>query len=29
MSNLEVHHDDSDANLITLCNDCHAALHDS
>jgi 5-methylcytosine-specific restriction endonuclease McrA len=37
MSNLEVHHkefrshsgDDSDANLITLCNECHATLHDS
>ena len=35
MSNLEVHHqqfrsdggDDSDENLITLCNKCHADLH--
>ena len=35
MSNLEVHHkefrsqsgDDSEQNLITLCNECHAALH--
>jgi 5-methylcytosine-specific restriction endonuclease McrA len=35
-SNLEVHHkefrghsgDDSDENLITLCHECHAALHD-
>ena len=35
MSNLEVHHkefrghsgDDSDENLITLCSECHAALH--
>jgi ATP-dependent DNA helicase RecQ len=37
MSNLEVHHkdfrshsgDDSEQNLITLCNACHAALHRS
>jgi len=37
MSNLEVHHqqfrsqsgEDSELNLITLCNDCHARLHDS
>jgi 5-methylcytosine-specific restriction endonuclease McrA len=36
MSNLEVHHrefrsqagDDSEENLITLCNVCHASLHD-
>ena len=36
MSNLEVHHkafrsqagDDSEENLITLCNACHASLHD-
>ena len=36
MSNLEVHHkrfrsqsgDDSEPNLITLCNECHAAMHD-
>jgi len=35
MSNLEVHHqqfrshfgDDSEQNLITLCNACHDALH--
>jgi 5-methylcytosine-specific restriction endonuclease McrA len=35
MSNLEVHHkrfrshsgDDSEQNLITLCNRCHANLH--
>jgi 5-methylcytosine-specific restriction endonuclease McrA len=35
MSNLEVHHkefrsrsgDDSEANLITLCTACHAAVH--
>ena len=35
MSNLEVHHkefrsqagDDSEENLITLCNACHASLH--
>jgi 5-methylcytosine-specific restriction endonuclease McrA len=35
MSNLEVHHkefrsqsgDDSEQNLITLCAECHAALH--
>ena len=35
MSNLEVHHKefrshsgtDSDENLITLCNNCHSALH--
>jgi 5-methylcytosine-specific restriction endonuclease McrA len=35
MSNLEVHHkqfrsrsgDDSEANLITLCSDCHVAIH--
>ena len=37
MSNLEVHHqqfrsqsgEDSELNLITLCNDCHARLHAS
>ncbi len=37
MSNLEVHHkdfrshsgDDSEENLITLCNACHAAVHRS
>ena len=37
MSNLEVHHkdlrshsgEDSEENLITLCNDCHAAVHRS
>ncbi len=37
MSNLEVHHqelrshsgDDSDQNLITLCNACHARVHRS
>jgi 5-methylcytosine-specific restriction endonuclease McrA len=37
MSNLEVHHkefrsqsgDDSDQNLITLCNACHARVHGS
>jgi 5-methylcytosine-specific restriction endonuclease McrA len=37
MSNLEVHHkdlrshsgDDSEQNLITLCNACHAATHRS
>ena len=36
MSNLEVHHkqfrsqsgDDSERNLITLCSQCHAAMHD-
>jgi 5-methylcytosine-specific restriction endonuclease McrA len=36
MSNLEVHHkqfrsrsgDDSEANLITLCSECHATMHD-
>ena len=35
MSNLEVHHQefrshlgsDSEQNLITLCSDCHAAVH--
>jgi 5-methylcytosine-specific restriction endonuclease McrA len=35
MSNLEVHHkdfrshsgDDSEENLITLCNPCHKAVH--
>jgi 5-methylcytosine-specific restriction endonuclease McrA len=35
MSGLEVHHmqrrsqlgDDSDGNLITLCSDCHGAIH--
>jgi 5-methylcytosine-specific restriction endonuclease McrA len=35
MSNLEVHHkdfrshsgDDSEENLITLCNACHTAVH--
>jgi 5-methylcytosine-specific restriction endonuclease McrA len=35
MSNLEVHHkdfrsqagDDSEENLITLCAECHAAIH--
>ena len=35
MSNLEVHHqelrsqsdDDSEQNLITLCNTCHSAIH--
>ena len=35
MSNLEVHHkefrshsgDDSEENLITLCTECHAAIH--
>jgi ATP-dependent DNA helicase RecQ len=37
MSNLEVHHkefrsqagDDSEENLITLCNACHASLHEA
>ena len=37
MSNLEVHHknfrshsgDDSESNLVTLCNACHAAVHRS
>jgi 5-methylcytosine-specific restriction endonuclease McrA len=37
MSNLEVHHrdfrshsgEDSEENLITLCNACHAAVHRS
>jgi 5-methylcytosine-specific restriction endonuclease McrA len=37
MSNLEVHHkdfrshsgDDSEQNLIVLCNACHAAVHSS
>jgi 5-methylcytosine-specific restriction endonuclease McrA len=37
MSNLEVHHkefrsqsgEDSEQNLITLCNACHAAAHGS
>jgi 5-methylcytosine-specific restriction endonuclease McrA len=36
MSNLEVHHqefrshsgDDSEQNLITLCAECHARIHD-
>ena len=35
LSGLEVHHiqrrgqsgDDSEANLITLCSDCHTAIH--
>jgi 5-methylcytosine-specific restriction endonuclease McrA len=35
MTNLEVHHqqfrshsgDDSEANLITLCTDCHSSAH--
>ena len=35
MSNLEVHHkqfrshsgDDSEQNLITLCSECHTAMH--
>ena len=36
MSSLQVHHkqfrsrsgDDSEANLITLCSECHATMHD-